>query len=50
MGEGTIGAGLCLRLLCDGRFAQDTFSAELPVDEPGNERRNVAARGALSAA
>ena len=49
IGEGTLGAGAFRRLLHDARFAQAAFIAETPVDEPGDEQRNVTALRALSA-
>jgi deoxyribonuclease-4 len=49
IGEGTIGAGAFTRLLQDARFAHAAFIAETPVDEPGDEMRNVMALRALSA-
>jgi deoxyribonuclease-4 len=49
IGEGTIGAAAFRRLLHDERFAQAAFIAETPVDEPGDEMRNVMALRALSA-
>jgi deoxyribonuclease-4 len=49
IGEGTIGAETFRRLLHDGRFAHAAFIAETPVDEPGDEMRNVMALRALSA-
>jgi deoxyribonuclease-4 len=36
-------------LLADQRFAHAAFIAETPVDEPGDEMRNVMALRALSA-
>jgi deoxyribonuclease-4 len=41
IGEGTIGVGAFRRLLNDPRFAHCAFLAETPVDEPGDEERNV---------
>lgn len=41
IGEGTIGVGAFRRLLNDPRFAHCAFVAETPVDEPGDEERNV---------
>ena len=41
IGEGTIGAAAFRRLLHDERFAHAAFIAETPVDEPGDETRNV---------
>ena len=49
IGEGTIGAAAFKRLLTDARFGHATFIAETPVDEPGDEMRNVMALRALSA-
>jgi len=49
IGEGTIGAAAFKRLLHDERFAEAAFIAETPVDEPGDEMRNVMALRALSA-
>ena len=49
IGEGTLGAAAFRRLLHDPRFAHAAFIAETPVDEPGDEQRNVAALRALSA-
>jgi deoxyribonuclease-4 len=49
IGEGTIGAEAFRRLLHDDRFAHAAFIAETPVDEPGDEMRNVMALRALSA-
>jgi deoxyribonuclease-4 len=49
IGEGTIGAATFRRLLHDPRFAHAAFIAETPVDEPGDEMRNVSALRALSA-
>jgi deoxyribonuclease IV len=49
IGEGTIGAAAFRRLLLDPRFGHAAFIAETPVDEPGDEQRNVAALRALSA-
>ena len=49
IGEGTIGAAAFRRLLHDPRFAGAAFIAETPVDEPGDEARNVTALRALSA-
>ena len=48
IGEGTLGAAAFRRLLQDARFAHAAFIAETPVDEPGDEMRNVAALRALS--
>lgn len=49
IGEGTIGAAAFRRLLRDERFSHAAFIAETPVDEPGDEMRNVSALRALSA-
>jgi deoxyribonuclease-4 len=49
IGEGTIGAAAFKRLLQDARFEHAAFIAETPVDEPGDEMRNVMALRALSA-
>jgi deoxyribonuclease-4 len=49
IGEGTIGAAAFKRLLQDARFAHAAFIAETPVDDPGDEMRNVMALRALSA-
>jgi deoxyribonuclease-4 len=49
IGEGTIGSAAFRRLLCDERFVHAAFIAETPVDEPGDEMRNVMALRALSA-
>ena len=49
IGEGTIGAVPFRRLLHDARFAHCAFIAETPVDEPGDEARNVATLKALAA-
>jgi deoxyribonuclease-4 len=49
IGEGMIGAGAFKRLLHDARFEHAAFIAETPVDEPGDEMRNVMALRALSA-
>ena len=49
IGEGTIGAEAFRRLLHDERFSHAAFIAETPVDEPGDEMRNVMALRALSA-
>jgi deoxyribonuclease-4 len=42
IGKGTIGLETFRRLLNDPRLAQDAFIAETPIDEPGDDRRNVA--------
>jgi len=49
IGEGTLGAAAFRRLLHDPRFDHCAFIAETPVDEPGDEMRNVMALRALSA-
>ncbi len=41
IGEGTLGPRPFRRLLHDPRFASALFIAETPVDEPGDEQRNV---------
>jgi len=41
IGEGTIGVAAFRRILNDARFAHCAFIAETPVDEPGDEARNV---------
>jgi deoxyribonuclease-4 len=41
IGEGTIGIEPFRWLLNDPRFAHSAFVAETPVDEPGDEERNV---------
>lgn len=43
IGEGTIGVAAFRRLLHDRRFEHTAFIAETPVDEPGDELRNVSA-------
>jgi deoxyribonuclease-4 len=48
IGEGTIGAAAFRRLLHDERYNHCAFIAETPVDEPGDEMRNVMALRALS--
>lgn len=47
--EGTIGASAFRRLLHDDRFAHCAFIAETPVDEPGDDARNVAVLRSLAA-
>ena len=49
IGEGTIGAEPFRRLLHDRRFAHCAFIAETPVDEEGDDARNVAALRGLAA-
>ena len=41
IGHGTMGVESFRRLLNDKRFAHAAFIAETPVDEPGDEERNV---------
>jgi len=41
IGKGTIGLEPFRRLLNDEHFAHSAFIAETPVDEPGDEERNV---------
>jgi deoxyribonuclease IV len=41
IGQGTMGVESFRRLLNDARFANAAFIAETPVDEPGDEERNV---------
>ena len=41
IGQGTMGVEPFRRLLNDVRFAHAAFIAETPVDEPGDEERNV---------
>lgn len=49
IGEGTIGAEAFRRLLHDQRFANALFIAETPVDQPGDEARNVGVLRTLAA-
>ena len=49
IGEGTIGSMTFRRLLRDQRFAHAAFVAETPVDNPGDEARNVGTLRALAA-
>jgi deoxyribonuclease IV len=49
IGEGTIGAEAFRRLLHDARFGHCAFIAETPVDQPGDEARNVGVLRALAA-
>ncbi len=49
IGEGTIGAAAFQRLMHDVRFEQAAFIAETPVEETGDELRNVMALRSLSA-
>jgi deoxyribonuclease-4 len=41
IGQGTMGVEPFRRLLNDKRFAHAAFIAETPVNEPGDEERNV---------
>jgi len=41
IGQGTMGLDPFRRILNDPRFAHTAFIAETPVDEPGDEERNV---------
>jgi deoxyribonuclease-4 len=47
IGKGTIGIEAFRRLLNDPRLKHAAFIAETPIDEPGDDRRNVAALKAL---
>lgn len=47
IGKGTIGLDTFRRLLNDPRLAHCAFIAETPIDEPGDDRRNVEALKAL---
>ena len=47
IGKGTIGPEPFRRLLNDPRLMDAAFIAETPIDEPGDDRRNVAALKAL---
>ncbi len=49
IGEGSIGAEAFRRLLRDERFAHAAFIAETPVDQPGDEARNVGVLRTLAA-
>lgn len=49
IGEGTIGAEAFRRLLHDTRFDHAAFIAETPVDNPGDEARNVGVLRTLAA-
>jgi deoxyribonuclease-4 len=49
IGEGTIGAEAFRRLLQDARFAHCAFIAETPLDDPGDDERNVARLRSLAA-
>ncbi len=41
IGQGMIGTELFRRLLNDARFAHSAFIAETPVDDPGDDERDV---------
>lgn len=43
IGQGTIGTAPFKRLLNDARLAHAAFIAETPIDQPGDDRRNVEA-------
>jgi deoxyribonuclease-4 len=43
IGKGSIGLDPFRRLLNDSRLAHSAFIAETPIDEPGDDRRNVSA-------
>jgi deoxyribonuclease-4 len=43
IGQGTIGLAPFRRLLNDSRLAHAAFIAETPIDEPGDDHRNVQA-------
>jgi deoxyribonuclease-4 len=47
IGKGTIGFEAFRRLLNDPRLKHAAFIAETPIDQPGDDRRNVAALKAL---
>jgi deoxyribonuclease-4 len=47
IGKGSIGKEPFRRLLNDPRLAHAAFIAETPIDQPGDDRRNVAALRAL---
>lgn len=49
IGEGTIGPGPFRRLLHDSRFAHCAFIAETPVDEEGDQQRDIARLKSLAA-
>ncbi len=49
IGQGTMGLEPFRRLLQDARFAHCSFIAETPVDEPEDDRRNVATMLRLAA-
>jgi deoxyribonuclease-4 len=48
IGQGTIGPEAFRRLLHDERFAHCAFIAETPVDEPGDDEKNVQALWSLA--
>jgi deoxyribonuclease IV len=48
IGKGSIGSEPFRRLLNDPRLAHAAFIAETPIDEPGDDRKNVAALKKLS--
>jgi len=50
IGQGTMGNEAFRRLLHDARFAHSAFIAETPVDEPGDEERNVRVLKSLAGA
>jgi deoxyribonuclease-4 len=50
IGQGTMGVEPFRRLLNDPRFAHSAFIAETPVDDPGDEERNVRVLKSLVAA
>ncbi len=50
IGKGTIGIEPFRRLLNDPRLAHCAFIAETPIDEPGDDRRNIEALKSLVAA
>jgi deoxyribonuclease IV len=47
IGQGTIGSRTFSRLLNDARTAHAAFIAETPIDEPGDDQRNVDALKSL---
>jgi len=47
IGKGKLGSEVFRRLLNDRRLAQAAFIAETPIDQPGDDRRNVEALKAL---
>jgi deoxyribonuclease-4 len=47
VGQGSIGLETFRRLLNDPRLAHAAFIAETPIDQPGDDRRNVAALKSL---